>query len=369
MKFSLFFEMQISEPTPSREAATFHQCLEQAILADQLGFNGVWAVEHHGLREYAHCSAPEVFLSFVAARTERLRLGHGVTLLPHRYNHPIRVAERIATLDVLSNGRVNWGSGKSSSLTEQLAFENDLDALHHQWREALEMIPQMWSSEVFRYKGRFFDVPPIQVVPKPVQKPHPPMFAACSKPDSVAYVGELGLGALNFAIGTEEFLAEIVAEYRGAIAKAAPEHWAVTDSFACTPVALVLEDDRKACRYGFRGARFFADSMAAYYFSNDRPTGALEIERGFLPPADLEDAMAARNRPGSSMAAIVGDPVCAREAVQRFADAGVHELMLVMQVGTVPHELVLESMRTFAECVMPDYIDSGAEPVRSTAEA
>src|SRR6516225_3360367 len=136
--------MQISDPTPQAEAQLFHDCLEQAVLADELGYHCVWEVEHHGLYEYSHSSAPEVFLAFVAARTRRVRLGHGVTLLPHRYNHPIRIAERVATLDLLSGGRVNWGSGKSSSLVEQLAFENDLATLHDQWLEAIDMIPRMW---------------------------------------------------------------------------------------------------------------------------------------------------------------------------------------------------------------------------------
>src|SRR5262249_10130591 len=86
MKFSLFFEMQIADPTAAKEAQTFHDCVEQAVLADELGYHCVWEVEHHGLYEYSHSSAPEVFLSFVAAKTRRIRLGHGVTLLPFRYN-------------------------------------------------------------------------------------------------------------------------------------------------------------------------------------------------------------------------------------------------------------------------------------------
>src|SRR6476646_1767480 len=133
MKFSIFYEMQIADPTREREARLFHESVEQAVLADQLGYHCVWEVEHHGLYEYSHSSAPEIFLAFVAARTERIRLGHGVTLLPFRYNHPLRIAERIATLDILSGGRVNWGSGKSSSLVEQVAFESDIPKLHEQW--------------------------------------------------------------------------------------------------------------------------------------------------------------------------------------------------------------------------------------------
>ncbi len=355
MKFSIFYEMQISDPTAAAEAQLFHDCLAQAVLADQLGYHCVWEVEHHGLYEYSHSSAPEIFLSFVAARTKRIRIGHGVTLLPHRYNHPIRIAERIATLDILSGGRVNWGSGKSSSLVEQVAFENDIPKLHDQWLEAVEMIPRMWSSDVFEHKGRFFTVAPTQIVPKPVQKPHPPMFAACTKPESAVHVGTLGMGALNFAFGTDEFLGQKVREYRAAVAEAKPVGRAKTDHFACTPPALVLPDDRKACRYGTRGARFFAESLARYYMSGRRPLGRLDVPRDFLSDSDLDDAMAARNAPGTQMSAIVGDPVSARESVARFKDIGVDELILVMQMGTVPHELIMESLRTFAEKVMPHF--------------
>src|SRR6202140_4980299 len=171
VKFSLLVEIQIDSPTPARERQAFLDGVEQAVLADELGYHTVWAVEHHGLLEYSHCSAPEVLLGFVAARTRQIRLGHAVTLTPHRYNHPIRVAERIATLDILSGGRVSWGSGKSASLVEQAAFEIDRTTLHEQWLEALEIIPRMWKEPVFQYKGRFFDIPPTQVIPKPVQAP------------------------------------------------------------------------------------------------------------------------------------------------------------------------------------------------------
>ena len=355
MKFSIFYEMQIDSPTRASEAQTFRDCLEQAVFADELGYHCVWEVEHHGLYEYSHSSAPEIFLSFVAARTKRIRIGHGVTLLPHRYNHPIRIAERIATLDILSGGRVNWGSGKSSSLVEQMAFENDLKTLHDQWMEAVEMIPRMWSSDVFEHKGRFFDVPPTQIIPKPVQQPHPPMFAACTKPESAASVGRMGLGALNFAIGNDDYLTQKVQEYKRAVASATPVGRQKTDWFACTPPTLVLPDDREACKHGLRGAKFFAEALAAYYLAGSRPVGKLPISRGHLSDADLDAAMEYRTQSGSSVAAIVGDPSAAREMVSRFVDIGVDELILVMQMGTVPHELIMKSLKTFAEGVMPHF--------------
>ena len=142
MRFSLLLELQIASPNAASERQLFHDTVEQTVLADQCGYYGAWAVEHHGLYEYSHSSAPEVLLSYIAARTTRLLLGHAVTLTPWRYNHPIRVAERIATLDILSNGRARWGSGKSASLNEQSTFQIDRTELDGQWREAIDMIPK-----------------------------------------------------------------------------------------------------------------------------------------------------------------------------------------------------------------------------------
>lgn len=370
MKFSLFYEMQISHPTRQTEARLFHDCVAQAELADALGYHCIWEVEHHGLYEYSHSSAPEVFLAFVAARTKRIRLGHGITLTPFRYNHPMRIAERIATLDILSGGRVNWGSGKSSSLTEQAAFENDMTTLHAQWLEALDMIPRMWTQDVFQYKGRFFDIPPTQVIPKPVQLPHPPMFAACSKPESAVAVGQLGIGALNFAIGNDEYLAQKVANYRQAIEAATPAVYRKTNHFASTPVALCLEDDRKACKYGMRGALFFAEALGSYYFSGKRPTGPLAIHREFMRDEDLDAAMAFRGAEDAPAMNIIGDPTHCREIVSRFEASGVDEIICVMQVGTVPHELVMESIRTFGEQVIPHFsTDSTMEREAQRIEA
>ncbi len=403
MKFSLFFEMQIAEPTRETESRLFHDCVQQGMLADTLGYECLWAVEHHGLYEYSHSSAPEVFLAFMAARTERIRLGHGITLLPHRYNHPIRIAERIATLDILSNGRVNWGSGKSGSRTEQEAFENEVETLHEQWLEAVEMIPRMWATELFSHTGRFFTIPPTPIIPKPVQQPCPPMFAACTHPDSAVFVGGLGMGALNFALGSDQQLSQKIGAYRDAVAQATPQGRPATNHFACTPATLVLADDAKACRYGLRGTRFFRDSLHHYYKDagprtrpvkpvaqaplasaaraparpkaravggfpalalgglHNRaspeapPLKPLPIARDPIDDNEINAFVRSRNQSDSAVATLVGDPMCARETVQRFVDAGVDELILLMQLGTVPNELVMESIRTFGEQVMPHF--------------
>jgi len=354
MKFSLFFEMQIAQATPQKEVRVFHDCLEQAIAAEALGYHCIWEVEHHGLYEYSHSSAPEIFLSFVAAKTSRIRLGHGCTLLPHRYNHPIRVAERVATLDVLSGGRVNWGTARSGSRVEQDAFEVDRATLRDQWCEALRMIPQMWTSDIYSHRGRFFDIPPTCIVPKPVQKPHPPIFAACTRPEDAAAIGRLGIGALNLAMYRDDRLAERVREYRAAVEVASPVGAAVTNHFACNPATLVLKDDYKACEYGLRGAMYFNEAMMHYY-ADHRPVGPIPVSGSPLPETHVRGFQRTRNTPKSQLSAIIGDPASARETVQRFADIGVDELILVMQTGTTPHDVTMESIRTFGELVMPHF--------------
>lgn len=352
MKFSLFFEMQLTDSTPEREAKLFRDCVEQAKLADEIGYHCIWEVEHHGLYEYSHSSAPEVFLSFVAALTRRIRIGHGCTLLPHRYNHPIRVAERIATLDILSDGRVNWGSARSGSRVEREAFEVDVATLHDEWLEALHMIPRMWNAAPYSYSGRFFNIPQTHVVPRPVQKPHPPMFAACNKPEEAITLGTLGLGALTMAMYRDDALTKHVRAYRESIAAASPVGLAINNHFACNAAALVLKDDRNACRNGLRGAMYFTEAMIHYY-NADRPVGSPRASRDPLPEAYVENYRKVRNSSQSQLSSVIGDPNAARESVQRFADAGVDELIMVMQTGTTSHELTMESIRVFGEEVMP----------------
>jgi alkanesulfonate monooxygenase SsuD/methylene tetrahydromethanopterin reductase-like flavin-dependent oxidoreductase (luciferase family) len=278
-----------------------------------------------------------------------------VTLTPYRYNHPIRVAERIATLDILSEGRVNWGSGKSASRIEQEAFEIERGELDEQWREAFEMIPRMWRSDLFEYSGRYFKIPPTPVIPKPVQSPHPPLFIACSRHETVVQAGHLGAGSLNFTAGSDDQLLSKVAAYRAAIRASTVPRPRITEQFCCTPAALVLEDDIQACDHGFRGARYFQEGLATYFFSPMRVPGSLEISRDALAPAALAKARAGRNSAGSGLNTIIGDPAAARESVARFRDAGVDELIMVMQMGTIPQDIVMESLRVFGEKVMPHF--------------
>ena len=209
-------------------------------------------------------------------------------------------------------------------------------------------------AEIYSHQGEFFNIPPTCIIPKPIQTPHPPIFAACSKPDQAVELGRLGIGALNLAMYHDEMLAERVRGYRQAVINCQPIGLAVNNHFACNPATLVLRDDREACRHGLRGARFFLQAMLHYVGVRKDP-GHTPAERAFPLEEEVEKFRQRRNTPRSQLSSIIGDPASARETVQRFVDVGVDELILVMQTGTTPDELVRESMRTMAEEVMPHF--------------
>ena len=192
MKFSIILEAQIAAPTPEREAALFHECVEQAEVAEAEGFDRVWAVEHHCLTQYAHMSAPETFLAYVAGRTRRVRLGHGVVCLPPAMNHPVKVAERIATLDILSGGRVHFGVGKGGTQQEAGTFGYDLNSLHPMIDESMYLIPKIMTQDEIEHDGEFIKIPRRPIHPKPRQDPHPLMYLACTNADTLQRAGARG---------------------------------------------------------------------------------------------------------------------------------------------------------------------------------
>src|SRR5215468_177756 len=187
MKFGMLYEMETPRPWHAlSEYNTYWEALAQVELADRVGFDYIWEVEHHFLEEYAHSSAPEVFLAACAARTSRIRIGHGVVLAPPGYNHPARVAERIATLDLVSDGRVDWGTGESASRVELEGFGIDHEQKKAMWAEAVEQTANMMAMSPYPgCSGKFFSMPVRNVVPKPLQKPHPPIWVACSKRETI----------------------------------------------------------------------------------------------------------------------------------------------------------------------------------------
>src|SRR5690348_12362303 len=201
MRFGIFYEHQLPRPWhEGDELRLFQHALDQVELADRLGIDNAWEVEHHFLEEYSHSSAPEVFLAACSQRTKNIRLGHGITLMPPGYNHPARVAERIATLDLVSNGRVEWGTGESSARIELEGYGVDVMRKREAWQEAVPEGAKMMAANPYPgFKGEFFSMPHRNIVPKPVQRPHPPLWVACSNRATIRLAAKLGMGALTFA--------------------------------------------------------------------------------------------------------------------------------------------------------------------------
>src|ERR1700755_1613895 len=197
MKFGIFYELQLPRPWgPDDERQLYQNALTQVELADRLGYDYAWEVEHHFLEEYSHSPAPEVFLGAASQRTRNIRLGHGIVQLTT--NHPARVAERVSTLDLLSHGRVELGSGEGSSVTELHPFERRFRDKRLVWEDAVRALIPMFKDGGCEYHGEYFDFPLRNVLPKPKQKPHPPLWVACSQLETIQMAGRRGLGALAF---------------------------------------------------------------------------------------------------------------------------------------------------------------------------
>src|ERR1700676_4030101 len=196
MKFGIFYELQLPRPWEAGDELKLYQnALTQLETADRLGYDHAWVVEHHFLEEYSHSPSPESFLAAASQRTRNIRLGHGIFQLTT--NHPARVAERIAVLDLLSNGRCEFGMGESASITELTPFGRDMETKKEVFEEAVRAIFPMFREGGSEHHGKYFDIPLRNVVPKPVQKPHPPLWMACSQLPTIERAGQNGFGALG----------------------------------------------------------------------------------------------------------------------------------------------------------------------------
>jgi alkanesulfonate monooxygenase SsuD/methylene tetrahydromethanopterin reductase-like flavin-dependent oxidoreductase (luciferase family) len=385
MKFGIFYEHQLPRPWDDRsELQLIQDALEQCELADRLGFHYVWEVEHHFLEEYSHSSAPEVFLAAVSQRTRRIRLGHGIVLTAPGFNHPARTAERIAMLDLVSGGRVEFGSGESSSEAELGAFGVPFDEKRDAWLEGLEVAVRCMTEHPFTgVDGRYVQMPPRNVVPKPVQQPHPPLWVACSRHDTILLAAEKGIGALTFAFIDPEEARGWVADYERTLAdKCVPVGKAINANIACVTPMMCHPDERRALAMGLEGGNFFGYSLGHYYvFGRHRPAvtdvwAEFEAKR-HLHGYDPEIALAVeQERLGAKIAAgdtsglrgAVGTPDQIREFLRRYEDAGVDQVIFVMQAGKNRHEDILESIERFGTEILPEFAERDDAQCRAKAQ-
>jgi len=355
MKFGLMYEISIPEPHyPGIEKERYDQVLAQVGLADEIGFDYFWTVEHHFLTEFSHCSAPEVLYGAISQITKRIRIGHAVVLLPSQYNHPIRVAERAAVLDILSNGRMDLGTGRSDSTIELDGFEVDPEETRAQWREAVSIIPKMWTEDPFSHDGHFFKIPERSVIPKPIQSPHPPLWVACSQPDSFRNAGEMGLGVLCFTLGGYGQMKERVDIYREALKHANPVGSFVNDQVAALCLVHCGEDDEEARRVAGPEGVWFVDKAASLYGGwqgrkvPDSYQFAINAAQHERAEKTAEDHLA-------SGAFAMGNPDTVIEVIKGYQEAGVDQILCFMQMGNLAHTRIMDSIKLFGRQVIPHF--------------
>jgi alkanesulfonate monooxygenase SsuD/methylene tetrahydromethanopterin reductase-like flavin-dependent oxidoreductase (luciferase family) len=360
MNFGVLYELQLPRPWgPDAEYKLVQNAIEQIEVADRVGAEQAWAVEHHFLEEYAHCSAPEVFLAACSQRTKRIRLGHGIVAMPPAMNPTYRVAERIGMLDLVSGGRVEFGTGETSSNAEIDAFHVPREEKHAMWREALEVVVRMMTEEPFQgHKGKYIDAPVRNVVPKPRQKPHPPLWLACSKLEMIRVAAKLGIGALTFGFVNPDEARQYTEEYYRIIEnECEPVGLTVNANIAFTMFYLCNRDGDRARKVGMDGAGFFFHSFGHHYLFGEHEPGKTSIYNayksfGATPPST--DGF--------------GTPDEMRRYVAQWESTGVDQILLLAQNGNVPHEDICTSHELFFKEVAPEFQERNEKRKKEKAE-
>ncbi len=362
MKFGIFYEHQLPRPWGEGDELRMYQdALDQVELADRLGLDYAWEVEHHFLEEYSHSPAPEVFLGACSQRTKNIRLGHGIVLMPPPYNHPAKVAARIATLDLVSKGRVDFGTGESASRAELEGYGIDPAEKRAMWREATEQVANILAMDPYPgYQGKYFSMPCRNLVPKPVQKPHPPMWLACSNRETIHVAAQLGLGALTFAFVDPTEAKTWVDDYYATFAReCVPIGHTVNPNIAMVTGFSCHEDLEEARRRGLDGFRFFGFALAHHYLFGSHKPGRTNIWQAF---ETIRDSMPDMPTGG------IGTPADLRAHMQKFQDVGVDQVIFIQQGGKNRHDHICESLELFASSVMPEFKEQDAARQRAKAE-
>ena len=349
MKFGIFYEHQLPRPwTDTSEQELLNNSLAQIELADQLGFDYAWEVEHHFMEEYSHSSAPEVFLAAASQRTKNIRLGHGIIQLTT--NHPARVAERVSTLDLISNGRVEMGLGEGSSVTELHPFNLRFRDKRDVWEDAVRCTLPMMYNHGWEYEGEYFHFPHRAVLPKPLQKPHPPLWVACSQLDTIKYSAHRGMGALCFKfVNLAAAQAWVNAYYNTFLHKQekltdyqSNPNIAVVGGFMCA------ETDEEAWRKA-DGWTFFKFALQLYGKEGPFEPGQVNFWERYQ---EWKQTPEGSKRSGSEL---IGSPDTIRERLKELEDANVDQVILLNQAGRNTHEDICDSLKLFAAEVMPEF--------------
>jgi alkanesulfonate monooxygenase SsuD/methylene tetrahydromethanopterin reductase-like flavin-dependent oxidoreductase (luciferase family) len=354
VKFGVFYELQLARPwTEESEYELYHDALNELELADRLGLDYAWVVEHHFLEEYSHSSAPQVFLGAASQRTSNIRLGHGIVQLTT--SHPAKVAARVSALDLLSNGRVEFGTGESASITELEPFGVPFEDKRARWEDAMRCIIPMFRDGGSSYQGTHYTVPARNVLPKPRQKPHPPLWMACSQLETIAYAGERGLGALGFQfVSADAAHAWVHAYYNGMTRR----HEPLTDYQTNPNIALVsmfmCADTDEEARAKADGATFFQFCLRYYAASRERQRPA----PGEVSMWELYQAWKRDNPENAERAlsgGLIGSPETIRRKLRKFEESHIDQVILLNQAGRNTHADICASLEQFAAEVMPEF--------------
>jgi len=377
MKLAVQYEMQ--RPTLD-DHLVIEETLEQCILADEVGFDYLWFVEHHFLTGFSASPSPEVFYGALSRLTKRIRLGFGVVILP--YHHPVRVAERVAMLDHLSHGRVDLGTGRSA-VYEQTGMGIDPRDTREMWEESLSMIPKIWGSKTFEWKGRFWNVPPREVLPKPYQKPHPPLWVAALQPSTYQLAAEKGIGVLSFGASAPDVLKPHIDAYREAIRNAKPVGAVVNNQWCSSTLGYCGENNKEARELAVKSIKnFFGPGRPYVQDQKDIYAKLLEswggvpdhLKQNFSRFVELEDkkdevvdlsggeavSYAVWNRLDADTlcdrgVVIGGDPDSCIKALKLHEEAGCDQMMIMIQTESIPHEKVMKSLELFGKYVIPEF--------------
>ena len=364
MELGLLYEFDCPQPWAGEhpwgqriaERTAYRDNIEQIVLADKLGFEAVWLVEHHFRENRSHMPSNEVVLGALSQITERIKLGFGVALMPHEFIHPARVAEKVATVDVLSQGRAIWGMGRSTPM-EQLAFGVDIPSSKEKLKAAARSVVGMWEEEYYEEHSEYLDFPKRMVTPKPYQYPHPPAWMAASSESSATMAGENGCGLLCFSIMQPlDRLKEIIDTYREAQKSAVPLTSVHTNKVGVYTLVHCAET-----RDDFGTNRLW-DSMWWWY--KGLAEFHLKWEMAHLTPEQQAQAfplMEARAKGEFDITefdredmVIVGTPDECLQKLARYDEIGVDQVLCYLNFGYLPHRAVMKSVELLGTYVIPE---------------
>jgi alkanesulfonate monooxygenase SsuD/methylene tetrahydromethanopterin reductase-like flavin-dependent oxidoreductase (luciferase family) len=353
MKFGIFYEMQLPRPwAQDSEFVLYQNALTQVELADRLGYDYAWEVEHHFLEEYSHSSSPQVFLAAASQRTRQIRLGHGIFHMTT--NHPAKVAANVATLDLLSNGRVELGMGESASITELEPFNIPFDEKRAIFEDAVRCMIPMFRDGGTSYEGKYFKFPPRNVLPKPRQKPHPPLWTACSQLPTIAYAGEKGLGALGFQfVSADAAHAWVHAYYNGMTRRLSKlADYPSNPNIALVSMFMCAKTDEEA-RAKADGATFFQFCLRFYNTPDRKRPGPGMVN--MWEEYKKWKAANADNHAGALLGGLIGSPETIRRKLRKFEQSHIDQVILLNQAGHTTHRDICDSLELFASEVMPEF--------------